>query len=107
MEKSSEFDARSAGAAYDRYMDRWSRLIAAEFLTWLDAPTGADWLDLGCGTGALTETILRVASPASTPCGSRSRWAPGRRRDTWQSCRIACNATSALPCATGSVATAQ
>jgi SAM-dependent methyltransferase len=27
-------------------------------------PTGARWLDLGCGTGALTATILQLASPA-------------------------------------------
>jgi len=43
---------------------RWSRLAAREFVDWLAIPPGARWLDLGCGTGALTETILRRADPA-------------------------------------------
>jgi ubiquinone/menaquinone biosynthesis C-methylase UbiE len=30
---------------------------------WLDVPPGARWLDVGCGPGALSETILSVASP--------------------------------------------
>ncbi|WP_432817345.1 class I SAM-dependent methyltransferase [Sulfitobacter sp. JB4-11] len=59
----AKFDAWSAGQSYDRYMGRWSRMIAARFLEWLDAPHGADWLEIGCGTGALTETILATASP--------------------------------------------
>ena len=45
-------------------MGRWSRLAAREFVDWLAIPPGARWLDLGCGTGALTETILRRADPA-------------------------------------------
>ena len=52
------------GAAYEAYMGRWSRLVAREFLPWLDAPTHADWLDVCCGTGALTQTILAMAQPA-------------------------------------------
>jgi SAM-dependent methyltransferase len=31
---------------------------------WLDAPAGGRWLDAGCGTGALTATILSAAEPA-------------------------------------------
>lgn len=44
-------------------MGRWSRRVAAEFLTWLGVPEGGDWLDVGCGTGALSETILAQADP--------------------------------------------
>jgi trans-aconitate methyltransferase len=40
-------------------------LVAAEFVAWLDQPPGLRWLDVGCGTGALTSTILRTADPAS------------------------------------------
>ena len=61
----SRHDAWAAGDAYERYMGRWSRLVAARFLDWLAAPAGADWLDLGCGTGALTQTILSRCDPRS------------------------------------------
>jgi SAM-dependent methyltransferase len=65
MSTTTRHDAWAAGDAYERYMGRWSRLVAARFLDWLDAPANADWLDLGCGTGALTQTILARASPRS------------------------------------------
>lgn len=42
---------------------RWSRLVARKFLRWLAVPANARWLDVGCGTGALTQTILEVAAP--------------------------------------------
>jgi SAM-dependent methyltransferase len=54
----------SSGEIYESYVGRWSRLVAAEFLSWLDQPEGLRWLDVGCGTGALSSTILRTAGPA-------------------------------------------
>ncbi len=39
--------------------------MAVEFLRWLDVPPGRSWLDVGCGTGALTSTVLAHASPSS------------------------------------------
>ncbi|HEX4864709.1 MAG TPA: methyltransferase domain-containing protein [Acidimicrobiales bacterium] len=45
-------------------MGRWSRRVAREFLRWLAVEPGRQWLDVGCGTGALTETILALAQPA-------------------------------------------
>ena len=65
MSNASRHDAWSAGENYERFMGRWSRLVAARFLDWLGAPKDAAWLDLGCGTGALTQTILARASPRS------------------------------------------
>jgi SAM-dependent methyltransferase len=49
----------------ERYVGRWSRLVAREFVAWLDVPAGGRWLDVGCGSGALTETVLAVAEPTS------------------------------------------
>ena len=57
-------DVWASGAAYEPYVGRWSRLVAREFLVWLAVPEGQRWLDVGCGTGALSQTILEVAAPA-------------------------------------------
>jgi trans-aconitate methyltransferase len=51
--------------AYERYVGRWSRQVAPEFLRWLDAGRGLAWADVGCGTGALSEAILADHAPAS------------------------------------------
>jgi SAM-dependent methyltransferase len=63
MEKRQEIWA--SGMAYEPYVGRWSRLVAREFLAWLNLPPGGRWLDVGCGTGALTETILQQAAPSA------------------------------------------
>jgi SAM-dependent methyltransferase len=56
-------DRWAIGAAYEAYVGRWSRLLAREFLQWLALPAGSHWLDVGCGTGALSQTILQLAAP--------------------------------------------
>jgi SAM-dependent methyltransferase len=56
-------DTWSTGASYEPYVGRWSRLVAREFVSMLGVPTGASWLDVGCGTGALVQTILDLAAP--------------------------------------------
>ncbi len=58
-------DPWQAGEPYELFMGRWSRLIARAFLAWLAPSPALHWLDLGCGTGALSEAILAHASPAS------------------------------------------
>ncbi len=55
----------SSGEIYESYVGRWSRPVAEDFLGWLGQPAGLRWLDVGCGTGALTSTILRTADPKS------------------------------------------
>ena len=54
----------SAGP-YERYVGRWSRKVASEFLDWISIPPGAVWADVGCGTGALAECILAQCEPKS------------------------------------------
>ena len=56
-------DAWVSGHAYEPYVGRWSRLVAAEFLGWLAAARDARWIDVGCGTGALTAVTLGAAAP--------------------------------------------
>ena len=50
---------------YERFMGAWSRSIGERFLAWLDPPRDARWVDLGCGTGAFSELILRHCAPKS------------------------------------------
>lgn len=57
-------DIWASGSPYDRYVGRWSRLVAEPFLRWLSAPASQVWLDVGCGTGALTGAILAGAPQA-------------------------------------------
>jgi SAM-dependent methyltransferase len=52
-----------SGIAYDRFMGRWSPLVAREFLDWLAIPPARSWLDVGCGTGSLTRLILEMYQP--------------------------------------------
>src|SRR5262245_4903349 len=58
-------DSWSSGTAYEAYMGRWSRSLARVFVEWLRIEPSAHWLDLGCGTGALTSTICEICEPAS------------------------------------------
>jgi SAM-dependent methyltransferase len=55
----------AAGDAYEPYIGRWSRPVAREFVAWLGVSGGAAWLDVGCGTGALSQAVLEGADPAA------------------------------------------
>ena len=48
---------------YEAYVAHWSRAVAPRFLPWLALPTGLRWLDVACGTGALTSAILARCEP--------------------------------------------
>jgi SAM-dependent methyltransferase len=53
------------GAAYERYMGKWSQLAGETFLYWLAPQTGLRWLDVGCGNGAFTEMLVERCAPIS------------------------------------------
>lgn len=58
-------DTWERGDPYEEFMGRWSRRIAPAFLAWLGVPAGRRWLDVGCGTGALSAAIVDHCSPGS------------------------------------------
>lgn len=53
------------GAAYERFMGKWSQLAGETFLDWLAPEPGLRWLDVGCGNGAFTEMVVARCAPVS------------------------------------------
>lgn len=51
-------------AGYEAYVGHWSRALAPRFLAWLGLPRNLRWLDVACGTGAVTRAILANCGPA-------------------------------------------
>jgi ubiquinone/menaquinone biosynthesis C-methylase UbiE len=70
------------GAAYERLMGRWSRVVGDVFVDWIAAPRDLRWLDIGCGTGVFTEQVIRDCSPAAVvgidPSAEQLAFARGR-----------------------------
>ncbi len=54
--RSSTYRA-SDGAAYERFLGRWSRLLAGPFADFVRLPEEGSVLDVGCGTGSLADTL--------------------------------------------------
>ncbi len=105
MTRESKDDAWGAGGSYEHYMGRWSREIAREFVAWLDQPAGRDWLDVGCGTGALSATILERCQPRSVlgvdPSDGFIKYARDANSDPGGLFEVA--GAGALPCADHSI----
>lgn len=57
-------DIWESGDPYEYFMGRWSLLVGQTFLEWLSASPGRKWLDVGCGTGALSEAVLSTQNPS-------------------------------------------
>lgn len=61
-------DNWNSGDPYEYFMGRWSKQLAPLFLDWLNAQPDESWLDLGCGTGALSEAIHLLQRPSWLTC---------------------------------------
>lgn len=61
-------DTWGESSGYDDYMGRWSESMAREFLAWLRVAPDSAWVDIGCGTGALTATVVNEAAPLRVAC---------------------------------------
>lgn len=70
-------DVWATGDSYEQYVGRWSRLVAHEFLDWLEPSDGLRWTDVGCGTGALATTILTQSNLCPW-------WGSNLRRGSWR-----------------------
>ncbi|MFJ5306575.1 methyltransferase domain-containing protein [Streptomyces sp. NPDC088350] len=78
----------ATGDACERYMRRWSRRVAESFVAWPGCGPGARRPGGGCGTGALTATVVDRCRP---------RTVVGLER----SAGFTASARTAVPAATG------
>lgn len=65
MDRKHVSDNWERGSPYEQYVGRWSRQVAPKFLSWLNIARGRRWLDVGCGTGALSAAIVDDCSATS------------------------------------------
>lgn len=92
---------RRGGDAYELFMGRWSRPVADRFLDWLHAPAGADWVDMGSGTGALSAAILEQAAPRSVLAIDQSETFVDYARHRFDDTRLRVEQGDALSLPTG------
>ena len=65
-------DVWRSASSYEAYIGRWSRLVAREFVAQLGVAQRSTWIDVGCGSGALTSAIADGAEPAAVFALDRS-----------------------------------
>jgi SAM-dependent methyltransferase len=58
-------DRWESGDGYEAYIGRWSRHVAASFVDGLAIQAETTWVDVGCGTGAMTQVILARTDPSA------------------------------------------
>ncbi len=102
-EPTAPLEAWTGGTAYEAYVGRWSRRVAPAFVPWLAIPPGARWLDVGCGTGALSAAILQATAPRAITALDRSAAYAAHARAQLPDARahVAVGDAQALPFASG------
>jgi SAM-dependent methyltransferase len=103
MTGQDRLDIWARGDPYEAYVGRWSRAVAREFVRGLRVPGGREWLDVGCGTGALAQTIVECAAPAAVVGVDRSEGflSSARSRVGDPRARFEVGDAQALPVASG------
>lgn len=96
MSTASRNDPWQGGGSYEAFMGRWSRQLAPLYLDWLGARDGLDWLDVGCGTGALSAAILAQCHPKSLTAIDSSESFVATAREMLPDPRVAFYAGDAL-----------
>jgi len=84
-------DSWESSDPYEYYMGRWSRLVAQSFVDWLALPSELSWLDIGCGSGALSEAIIKSHKLATLTAIDQSEGfvrATQRRLGSRAHCRV-------------------
>lgn len=87
------------GAAYEDFMGVWSRSAGDAFLDWLAPPAGLRWIDVGCGNGAFTQTLIERCAPTSVDGidPSEGQIAYARERGATRAARFRQGDAQALP----------
>jgi SAM-dependent methyltransferase len=60
---SSSIYRASDGAAYERFLGRWSRMLAGPFAEFAQVPSHGRTLDVGCGTGSVARFLAQRRAP--------------------------------------------
>jgi SAM-dependent methyltransferase len=94
-------DAWEVGDAYHRYIGRWSEAVARDFVSWLEVAPGRTWLDVGCGTAALTGAVLALGEPGAVIGADPSRGFVERAAARVGRARVLMADARALPFPTG------
>jgi 2-polyprenyl-3-methyl-5-hydroxy-6-metoxy-1,4-benzoquinol methylase len=76
-------DSWQSGDSYEYYMGRWSKLVANQFVDWLLPKAGRKWLDVGCGTGALSEAIINRHHPETVVAIDQSEGFVRAAQQSW------------------------
>ena len=89
----------SDGKTYERMMGRWSKRVGVQFLDWLDAPKGLNWLEAGCGNGAFTEELIAHSAPRAVSAidPSEGQLAYARTREAAKLAQFRLGDAQALP----------
>ncbi len=104
MVRQSVDDNWAAGEAYEPFIGRWSRFVGNAFVDWLAVPPDMRWLDVGCGTGVLTQVILEhgLASRAVGVDTSEGLLAYAREKERHPAVNFRLGSAESLPVSPGS-----